>query len=58
MKFMILECHPGYAVAIDENGRYVKIANLSYEVGQVVENPVFMKIIRKWRSISCPTCMA
>ena len=43
MKFMILECHPGYAVAIDENGRYVKIANLSYEVGQVVENPVFMK---------------
>ena len=38
-----MECHPGYAVLLDEDGRFLKAANLRYEIGQTVYDPVLMK---------------
>ncbi len=43
MKYMVMECYPSYAVLLDENGRFFKAANLHYEIGQMIENPVLMK---------------
>ena len=43
MKYIVMECHPGYAVLMDEASKFVYAANLRYAVGQTVENPVLMK---------------
>ncbi|MDO4568326.1 MAG: PepSY domain-containing protein, partial [Clostridia bacterium] len=43
MKYLILECHTSYAVALDEQGRYIKVANLNYELGQLVDEVVPMR---------------
>ena len=43
MSYLVMECHPGYAVLLDEEGRFLKAANLHYEVGQTVYHPVLMK---------------
>ena len=43
MSYLVMECHPGYAVLLDEDGRFLKAANLRYEVGQTVYDPVLMK---------------
>ena len=43
MRYLILECHPSYAVALDEAGRFIKVANLGYEVGQTVERVICMR---------------
>lgn len=37
-----MECFDSYAVLIDEEGRFVKSANMGYEVGATVQNPVLM----------------
>lgn len=36
MKYLVMECHPGYAVVLGGDGRFLKVANLHYEVGQTV----------------------
>lgn len=43
MNYLVMECHPGYAVLLDEEGRFLKAANLRYEIGQTVYDPVLMK---------------
>lgn len=43
MKYLVMECHPGYAVVLDENGSFRKVANRRYEVGQTVTDVAFMK---------------
>ena len=43
MSYLVMECHPGYAVLLDEEGRFLKAANLRYEIGQRVYDPVLMK---------------
>lgn len=43
MKYIIMECHTSYAVALDEEGRFLKVANLHYEVGKTVSHVVEMK---------------
>ena len=43
MSYLVMECHPGYVVLLDEEGRFFKAANLRYEVGQTVYKPVLMK---------------
>ena len=53
MKYMIMECHPGYAVALDEQGTFLKVANRQYETGQYVDQVVPLqeprqKDSRKW----------
>lgn len=40
-----MECHFSYAVLLDENGRFYKAANRSYEVGQRVKDPVIVDVI-------------
>ena len=40
MKYLIVETHPGFCVALSEDGRYVKCANLRYSVGEKVEDVV------------------
>lgn len=43
MKYMVMECHPGYAVVLDEEGRFRKVANRQYEVGQTVAEVIGME---------------
>lgn len=43
MRYLVMECHPSYAVLLDEEGRFLKAANLRYEMGQTVYAPVLMK---------------
>ena len=40
MKYLVLEIHPGYAVLLDSEGRFIKAANLNYQVGDFVENAI------------------
>lgn len=40
MKYLVMETHPAYAVVLDEQGRFLKAANLRYQVGQTVEDVV------------------
>ena len=40
MSYLIMECAASYAVALDEEGRFVKVPNLGYEVGQEVDDVV------------------
>lgn len=43
MTYMVMECYPSYAILLDEEGRFLKAANLNYTVGQIVEKPVLMR---------------
>lgn len=43
MKYMVMECHPGYAVVLDEKGQFSKVANMRYEIGQTVTDVVPLK---------------
>ena len=43
MSYLVMECHPGYAVLLDDEGRFFKAANHQYEVGQRVYDPVLMR---------------
>ena len=43
MKYLVMECHPAYAVLLDEESRFVRAANLHYSVGQTVTDPVLMQ---------------
>ncbi len=36
MSYLVMECHMGYAVVLDEYGRFLKVVNRHYEVGQTV----------------------
>ncbi len=42
MKYIVMQCCKGYAVLMDEEGRYVFAANINYETGQTVTNPIIM----------------
>lgn len=44
MKYMVMECHPGYAVVLDEAGNFLKVANCRYEVGQMLTEVVPMQV--------------
>ena len=43
MKYIVMECHGGYAVLMDEAARFVKAANVHYKVGQTVTDPILME---------------
>lgn len=43
MSYLVMECHPGYAVVLDETGRFLKVANMRYEVGQRVSDVTGMR---------------
>ena len=43
MKYLVMETHPAYAVVLDEEGRFLKAANLHYQVGDTVQNIVELR---------------
>lgn len=46
MKYIVMECHASYAVVLSEDGRFLKAANLRYEVGQTVTRIIEMMDVR------------
>lgn len=42
MKYLVMECHPGYAVVLSQDGRFIKTANLNYDVGETVSDIIIM----------------
>lgn len=40
MTYLVMEVHPAYAVVLDSQGRFLKVANLRYQVGQQVDRVV------------------
>ncbi len=43
MKYLVMECHFSYAVVLDEQGRFLNVANRQYEVGQTVTDVIEMQ---------------
>lgn len=43
MKYIVVECHLSYAVVLDEEARFLKVANRQYEVGQTVTDVIEMQ---------------
>ena len=37
MKYLVMECGLSYAVVLDQEGRFLKVANLNYQIGQTEE---------------------
>ena len=52
MKYMVMECHRGYSVLMGEDAAFVKAANMHYEVGQTVEDPVILENTDIRRSVT------
>ncbi len=44
MEYLVMECALSYAVVLDSEGRFLKVPNLGYEVGQVLEHVVIQKL--------------
>ena len=43
VKYLVMETHPAYAVLLDEEGRFLKAANLHYQVGDTVQEIVELR---------------
>ncbi len=43
MKYLVMECHLSYAVVLDESGRFLRVANRNYQVGQTVTDVIPME---------------
>ena len=57
MKYLVMETHPAYAVVLDEEGRFLKVANLQYRVGDTVQHIVELRQARPrapalWKPLS------
>ena len=52
MKYLVMETHPAYAVVLDEGGRFLKAANLHYQVGETVDGVIELQAApprrRRW----------
>ena len=44
MNYLVMEVHPAYAVVLDEEGRFLKAANLRYQVGDTIQNIVELRM--------------
>ena len=51
MNYLVMEIHPAYAVVMDEEGRFLKAANLHYQVGDTVQNIVELRWPREKKTI-------
>ena len=56
MKYLIMECHMAYAVVLDEDGRFLRAANMDYEVGQTVDT--IMEIVEPGAAFSEADCQS
>ena len=57
MSYLVMETHPAYAVLLDEEGRFLKAANLRYQVGDTVQDivelqPPKVKSPALWKPLS------
>ena len=57
MKYLVMETQPAYAVVLDEDGRFLKAANLRYQVGDTVQDIVELrtpqkKVVPAWKPLS------
>lgn len=43
MKYLVMECRLSYAVVLSQDGRFLKVANMGYQVGQTVADIVEMR---------------
>lgn len=43
MSYLVMECRPAYAVVLDEQGRFIRVPNLGYEVGQRLDDVVMLE---------------
>ena len=43
MKYLVMETHPAYTVLLDESGRFLKAANLHYQVGDTVQDIIELR---------------
>lgn len=43
MKYLVMETFRSYAVLLDEEGRFVQSANMGYEIGEMILEPVVMR---------------
>ncbi|MGI6742258.1 MAG: anti-sigma-I factor RsgI family protein [Eubacteriales bacterium] len=43
-KYLVMECHLSYAVVLDNEGHFLKVANRRYKVGQTVNDVIEMQI--------------
>ena len=62
MEYLVMECHDSYAVVLDSRGRFLKVANLHYTVGQELMTVVPMEEPRQkvipWRPVlSMAACL-
>lgn len=47
MEYLVMECHRSYAVVLDRQGRFKKVANLGYQVGQEIADPIELREPRR-----------
>lgn len=40
MEYLVMECGLSYAVVLDQEGRFIKVPNLGYEVGQTLDQVI------------------
>lgn len=43
MKYLVMECHVSHAVVLSDEGQFLKVANMRYEVGQTVDHVIEMQ---------------
>lgn len=47
MKYLVMECGLSYAIVLDEQGRFLKAANLNYQVGQQLDSIIPLKVTKQ-----------
>ncbi len=55
MKYLVMETHPAYAIVMDEEGRFLRVANMRYQVGDTLEKVVAMEVTPRQAAPSAPT---
>ena len=44
MKYLVMECRRAYAVVLGDDGTFLKVANMRYEVGQTVTDVILLNL--------------
>lgn len=67
MEYLVMECNPSYAIVLDSEGRFLKVPNLCYEVGQTLDHVVLMdapsrhrplrKDLTRWAAMAACLCI-
>ena len=56
MEYLVMECGLSYAVVMDGTGRFWKVPNLGYTVGQTLEDVVRLPAVARWRPVCVCFC--